>query len=383
MAAITSVSLLLALAVAIGGLVAFRRYGRLKSYSKLQDKLLADHVEELDTLRRVWQISAEDVELLHRIDGGSEGAFGEVWLAAWHGRQVAIKRLRLALQELDPSAVEGFDVEVQTLKTMRHRNIVLFYGAGIMESSPFLVAEYMENGSLRHMLSTEGKSLPWSRRWSFALDIASGMRYLHSLAPPRLHRDLKCANVLVTADYVCKLGDFGTAKLLHQLRRESQDHCAAQHRGRFFRAGRAPSYSVEMPTTSFSAKPAPAPPLLEPSEPLSGFAAGYTMTTSVGTFLWTAPEVLSEKPYGLPADVYSYAVVLAELADPSVMPFNDLQVPMWELRRLITEEQRRPHLPEDTPKAWRELAEICWRHNPAERLSFDLICHRLQEYQEK
>ena len=68
-------------------------------------------------------------------------------------------------------------------------------GAGVHQGQPFLVAEYMPRGALDEVLQDAALDLPWSRRAGFAADAACGMAYLHSRAPPRLHRDLKVGGV--------------------------------------------------------------------------------------------------------------------------------------------------------------------------------------------
>jgi len=59
-----------------------------------------------------------------------------------------------------------------------------------------------------------GVDFPISRKLSFCIDAAAGMKYLHSLEPPHIHRDLKPQNLLVTSNWRVKIADFGTAKLL-------------------------------------------------------------------------------------------------------------------------------------------------------------------------
>ena len=79
---------------------------------------------------------------------------------------------------------------------VRHPNIVQFYGAGITyEGVPFLVTELMELGSLRDVLAAQ--TLDWPTRFRFARETALGIGLVHSLN--RLHRDLKSANILVSA----------------------------------------------------------------------------------------------------------------------------------------------------------------------------------------
>eukprot|EP00050_Salpingoeca_kvevrii_P003810 m.233958 g.233958 ORF g.233958 m.233958 type:complete len:104 (-) comp10884_c0_seq8:11-322(-) len=76
------------------------------------------------------------------------------------------------------------------MRTLRHRNVVLFYGAGNDHGSPFLVTEFMGNGSLDDVLRSDIE-LVWDRRLQFALDAARGLCFLHAQSPPCIHRDIK------------------------------------------------------------------------------------------------------------------------------------------------------------------------------------------------
>lgn len=77
-----------------------------------------------------------------------------------------------------------------------------------------VVTEYCSRGSLRGILDTPNLPIPTSRSVRFALDAAKGMQFLHTRSPPRMHRDLKAANLLVSEDWTVKLADFGSARLL-------------------------------------------------------------------------------------------------------------------------------------------------------------------------
>jgi len=114
--------------------------------------------------------------------------------------------------ELDETTLAEFQSEVAFLRMLRHRNIVFFFGAGQAESDgvPFLVTEYMQRGALSGILYDTSIELDWPRRTSFAIDAARGLAFLHSQDPPRIHRDVKSANFLVTDAWVVKVADFGT-----------------------------------------------------------------------------------------------------------------------------------------------------------------------------
>lgn len=80
-----------------------------------------------------------------------------------------------------------------TLASLRHPNVVCFFGAGSVPNSgdPFLVTELMTNGSLRDMLSKHLIPLNWGVKKTICADIVAGMQFLHSRNPPMVHRDLK------------------------------------------------------------------------------------------------------------------------------------------------------------------------------------------------
>ena len=105
------------------------------------------------------------------------------------------------------------------MRTIRHNNILLFYGAGVFKSSdalaaPFLVIEWCDRGSLRSLLKSN-LELSVERRLSFCIGAAQGMQFLH--ATNKIHRDLKSGNILVSAGWVVKIADFGTSKLVSSM----------------------------------------------------------------------------------------------------------------------------------------------------------------------
>ncbi len=169
------------------------RYQQIAADREDEVRVTQQLLHELD---RVFEIRFDDVRLVTKID---EGAFGEVWRGEWNERTVAVKLLRACIRDLDEQSSEKFQAEVNLMKRLRHRNIVWFLGAGMLPTNaPFLVTEFMERGSLRRILADKRVELDWERRVSFALDTARGMEFLHSLDPPRIHRDLKSANLLVS-----------------------------------------------------------------------------------------------------------------------------------------------------------------------------------------
>ncbi|CAI0470348.1 unnamed protein product [Linum tenue] len=100
---------------------------------------------------------------------------------------------------------------------MRHPNLVTLIGA--CPEAWTLVYEFLPNGSLEDRLSCRDNSPPlsWQTRIRIVTELCSVLIFLHSSKPHSIvHGDLKPANILLDANLVCKLSDFGIARLLHQ-----------------------------------------------------------------------------------------------------------------------------------------------------------------------
>ncbi|KAM0859538.1 hypothetical protein ACQ4PT_047113 [Festuca glaucescens] len=158
------------------------------------------------------------------------GAFGSVFKGnmgtqAGEGTSlVAVKVLKLET----PGALKTFVAECEVLRSLRHRNLVKIITACSSidtRGNDFkaIVFEFMPNGSLDGWLhdatndQTEQKYLNLLERVTILLDVAYALDYLHCHGPePVVHCDLKSSNVLLDADMVAHVGDFGLAKILVQ-----------------------------------------------------------------------------------------------------------------------------------------------------------------------
>lgn len=110
---------------------------------------------------------------------------------------------------------KALKTEVETLGSIRHKNIVKLYCYFSSLDCSLLVYEYMPNGNLWDALHKGWVHLDWPIRHQIALGIAQGLAYLHhDLLPPIIHRDIKTTNILLDVHYQPKVADFGIAKVL-------------------------------------------------------------------------------------------------------------------------------------------------------------------------
>lgn len=225
--------------VGLGGLVVFAllmvglsyfRKVRGRAASQHAFELLQAHEEMEDLAGKVermmgaWQIPWEHIVLGPRV---AEGTYGEVHAATWSNLTVAVKLLKYqthprmsepeyasAVNDINADLAKDFQKECEMLQVIRHPNLIIFYGAGSTNSGRrFLVVEFLSVGSLRKALLDKTREIVWDVRTSIALDVACGMQHLHSRSI--VHRDLKSDNVLLDNRFTAKVGDFGTARLVH------------------------------------------------------------------------------------------------------------------------------------------------------------------------
>ncbi|POM77526.1 STE/STE11 protein Kinase [Phytophthora palmivora] len=135
------------------------------------------------------------------------------------GREVAVKVIWT--RELPPPAVEAVKREVKTMKRLRHRHLVRYLQATEKKQCELRIyMEYAAGGSLSSRLSRSG-ALPLALVKRYTRQLCEALQYLHQNGIA--HRDIKCANILLTAQKGgdddgsradVKLADFGTFKVI-------------------------------------------------------------------------------------------------------------------------------------------------------------------------
>ncbi|KAK3432943.1 hypothetical protein EUGRSUZ_D00460 [Eucalyptus grandis] len=250
------------LLVLVLAFVSFRHCSKRKGTYKSgeEDALAID--EEFEQVPGPKKFSHKDLVVatdnfaIERLLG--EGGFGRVYEG-----YLTTMNVKVAIKKINPGSRQGikeYATEVKTISQLRHRNLVQLIGWCHEKKELLLIYEFMSNGSLDTHLFKERTFLPWEKRYKIAQGIASALLYLHEeWEQCVLHRDIKSSNIMLDSDFNAKLGDFGLARLV--------DH-----------------------------------------------AKGLQTTILAGTMGYMAPDCVYTGKASKESDVYSFGIVLLEIA---------------------------------------------------------------------
>lgn len=155
----------------------------------------------------IGKVLADRYEIIEEI---GSGGMAVVYKAKCQllNRYVAVKVLRPDLQN-DEEFVRRFNVEAQAAASLTHPNIVSIYDVGNQDGLHYIVMEYIEGKTLKEYIE-EKHILPWREAVDYTIQIAKGLEQAHKNSI--IHRDVKPHNIIMTADGVMKVTDFGIAR---------------------------------------------------------------------------------------------------------------------------------------------------------------------------
>jgi serine/threonine-protein kinase len=130
------------------------------------------------------------------------------------GRTVAVKTVRLSEEGTGMShaqLVERFQTEARAAGLLTHPNIVVIYDAGETDGLYYITMELVNGKSLQSLLDS-GEKFPLPRLLRIMEQVCAALQFAHDHNV--VHRDIKPANIMLAADDLVKITDFGTAKIL-------------------------------------------------------------------------------------------------------------------------------------------------------------------------
>uniref|UniRef100_A0A7N5KD39 Scaffold protein ILK n=1 Tax=Ailuropoda melanoleuca TaxID=9646 RepID=A0A7N5KD39_AILME len=267
--------------------------------------------------------SGIDFKQLNFLAKLNENHSGELWKGRWQGNDIVVKVLKV--RDWSTRKSRDFNEECPRLRIFSHPNVLPVLGACQSPPAPHptLITHWMPYGSLYNVLH-EGTNfvVDQSQAVKFALDMARGMAFLHTLEPLIPRHALNSRSVMIDEDMTARISMADV------------------------------KFSFQCPGRMY----APA---------------------------WVAPEALQKKPEDTnrrSADMWSFAVLLWELVTREV-PFADLS--NMEIGMKVALEGLRPTIPPGISPHVCKLMKICMNEDPAKRPKFDMIVPILEKMQDK
>ncbi|XP_062283451.1 protein-tyrosine kinase 6b [Scomber scombrus] len=254
-----------------------------------------------------WELPKEEFTLKEEL---GSGYFSDVYRGLWKKSiNVAIKIIKND-SELNH---HEFHREVQILKSLRHRHLISLFAVCTASTPFYIITELMEKGSLLNFLrGKEGQVQDVVSLIDMGAQVADGMSYLEE--QNSIHRDLAARNVLVGEHYICKVADFGLARVIKE-----------------------PFYITEDKKIPYK---------------------------------WSAPEAISHGKFSNKSDVWSFGVLLFEIITYGGVPYPAFS--NQEVYIEVTKGYRMPSPPK-CPNFLYDIMLKCWSADPADRPDFSTL----------
>uniref|UniRef100_A0A8C6YSV1 Tyrosine-protein kinase receptor n=1 Tax=Nothoprocta perdicaria TaxID=30464 RepID=A0A8C6YSV1_NOTPE len=278
-----------------------------------------------------WEVSREKITVIREL---GQGSFGMVYEGLAQDIEAEGQETRVALKTVNELATVRerieFLNEASVMKAFKCHHVVRLLGVVSQGQPALVIMELMTRGDLKSYLRSlrpdaeNNPGLPppaLGDMIQMAGEIADGMAYLH--ANKFVHRDLAARNCMVSEDFTVKIGDFGMTRDIYETD--------------YYRKGGKGLLPVR----------------------------------------WMSPEALKDGIFNTHSDVWSFGVVLWEIATLAEQPYQGMsneQVLRFVMDNGILER------PERCPEQLQELMSLCWQQNPRQRPSFVQLLERLKDH---
>ncbi|KAI9529872.1 hypothetical protein NQZ68_008111 [Dissostichus eleginoides] len=275
-----------------------------------------------------WEVAREKITMLKEL---GQGSFGMVYEGLAKGVVKDDPETRVAIKTVNETAsmrerIEFLN-EASVMKEFNCHHVVRLLGVVSQGQPTLVIMELMTRGDLKSHLrslrkenSTTQVLPPLKKMTQMAGEIADGMSYLN--ANKFVHRDLAARNCMVGEDYTVKIGDFGMTRDIYETD--------------YYRKGGKGLLPVR----------------------------------------WMSPESLKDGVFTTMADVWSFGVVLWEIATLAEQPYQGMS--NEQVLRFVMEGELLDK-PDKCPDMLFELMRMCWQYNPKMRPSFLEIINSIKQ----
>uniref|UniRef100_A0A8C8SKG9 Tyrosine-protein kinase receptor n=1 Tax=Pelusios castaneus TaxID=367368 RepID=A0A8C8SKG9_9SAUR len=277
-----------------------------------------------------WEVSRDKITVIREL---GQGSFGMVYEGLAQGIEKEDEETKVALKTVNELATMRerieFLNEASVMKAFKCHHVVRLLGVVSQGQPALVIMELMTRGDLKSYLRSlrpdaeNNPGLPppsLKDMIQMAGEIADGMAYLN--AKKFVHRDLAARNCMVSEDFTVKIGDFGMTRDIYETD--------------YYRKGGKGLLPVR----------------------------------------WMSPEALKDGIFNTHSDVWSFGVVLWEIATLAEQPYQGMsneQVLRFVMDNGVLER------PENCPEKLHELMSWCWKQNPRQRPCFTQLLESIKE----